>query len=120
MQGDSLRYTDGKVHVFDEGIKLRCTDGKVIGTLLLNVDGIILGIDVGTYLGSLDGSFDGSNDGNIEGLLLVGSLGYTYGKFLGSNEGTKLGCTGGKVSATIFRKVDIITLGIDIGTELGF
>ena len=92
----------------------------MIGTILVNVDGIILGVDVGTYMGSLDGFFDGSNDGNIEGLLLVGSLGYTYGKFLGSNEGTKLGCTGGKVSATIFRKVDIITLGIDIGTEMGF
>ena len=71
-------------------------------------------------MGSLDGFFDGSNDGNIECFLLLGSLVYTDAKFLGSDEGTKLGFTGGKVSGTILRKVDIITLGIDIGTELGF
>ena len=52
--------------------------------------------------------------------MLLGSLVYTDAKFLGSDEGTKLGFTGGKVSGTILRKVDIITLGIDIGTELGF
>ena len=60
------------MHGSDEGIKLGCTDGKVLGTILVNVDGIILGIDVGTYLGSLDGYFDGSNDENLEGLLLGG------------------------------------------------
>ena len=42
MHGDSLGYTEGKVHGYDEGIKLGCTDGKVIGTILG------LGIDVGT------------------------------------------------------------------------
>ena len=47
----------------DEGIKLGSTGGEVLGTILLNVDGITLGLDVGTYLGPLDGSFDGSNDG---------------------------------------------------------
>ena len=54
----------------DEGIKLRSTVGKVLGTILVYVDGITLEIDVGTELGSLDGSFDGYNDDNIEGLLL--------------------------------------------------
>ena len=52
MHGDSLGYTDGKVHGSDEVIKLRCSDGKVLGTILGNLDGIILGLDVGTYLGS--------------------------------------------------------------------
>ena len=39
---------------------------------------------------------------------------------LGSDEGIKLGYTDGKVFGTILGNVDIITLGIDIGTELGF
>ena len=39
----------------DEGIKLGLFGGKVISTILGNVDGIILGIDVGTELGSLYG-----------------------------------------------------------------
>ena len=56
MHGDSLGYTDGKVHGSDEGIKLGCIDAKLLGTILGNVDGIILGIDVGKKLGSLDGS----------------------------------------------------------------
>ena len=42
----------------------------MIGTILVYVDGITLGLDVGTELGSLDGSFGGSNDRNLEGLLL--------------------------------------------------
>ena len=56
MHGDSLGYTDGKVHGYDEGIKLGYTDGNVIVTIPGNVDGIILGLDVGTYLGSVNGS----------------------------------------------------------------
>ena len=51
----------------------------MIGTILVNVDGIILGIDVGTDLGYLDGSLDGYNNDNIEGLSLGGSLEYTDG-----------------------------------------
>ena len=51
----------------DEGIKLGSTDGKVLSTIRVNVDGIILGLDVGTELGSLDGSVDGFNDGKLEG-----------------------------------------------------
>ena len=48
MNGDSLGYTDVKVHGSDEVIKLGCTDGKVLGNILENVDGIMLGIYVGT------------------------------------------------------------------------
>ena len=44
--------------------------GKVIGNILVNVDGITLGLNIGTDLGSLDGSFLGYNDGNLEGLFL--------------------------------------------------
>ena len=38
----------------DKGIKLGLSDGKVIGTIIGNVDVITLGIDVGTDLGSVD------------------------------------------------------------------
>ena len=72
------------------------------------------------YLGSLDGSFDSYNDGNIEGLLLGGSLRYNYGKVIVYVEGIKLGCNDGKVFGIILGNVDRITLGLDIGTELGF
>ena len=47
MHGDSLGYTDGKVHGSDEGVKMGCTDGKVIDAILGNVYVIILGLDVG-------------------------------------------------------------------------
>ena len=40
--GDSLGSTDGKVHGSDEGIKLVLFGGKMLGTILDNVDGIIL------------------------------------------------------------------------------
>ena len=42
----------------------------MIGTILLNIDGIKIGFDVGTDLSSLDGSLDGFNDGNLEGFFL--------------------------------------------------
>ena len=38
----------------DEVIKMGIYDGKVIGTILGNVDIITLGLDIGTELGSLD------------------------------------------------------------------
>ena len=91
----------------------------MLGTIPGNVYGIIHEFDVGTYLGSVDGSFDGSNDGNLEGLFLGGSLGYTDGKLIGSDEVVKLVSTGGKLFVTVFGNVDRITLGIDIETELG-
>ena len=55
MLADALGYTDGKVNVSDADIKLVYTDGKLIGSILRDVDGITLGLDVGTDLGSLDG-----------------------------------------------------------------
>ena len=64
--GDSLEYTDGKLIGSDEGIKLVSADDKVLGIILGNVDGIILGIDDRTDLRSLDESFDGYNDGLFE------------------------------------------------------
>ena len=35
--GDSLVSTDGKVLVYDEGIKLGSTGGKVLGTIIVNM-----------------------------------------------------------------------------------
>ena len=52
-------------------------------------------------MGSLYGSTDYSNDGKLEGLFLGGSLGYTDGKVLYSDEGIKLGSTDGKFIGTI-------------------
>ena len=65
-----MEYTDGKVFGSDECIRLGSSDGKLLDTILGNVDGITLEFDVGKELRYLDGSFDGSNDDNIEGLLL--------------------------------------------------
>ena len=66
----SLVPTYGKVLGYDEVIKLVSTDGKVIGNILVNVDGITLVIDVEIEMGSLYVSFDGSNYGELEGLLI--------------------------------------------------
>ena len=52
--------------------------------------------------------------------MLGGSLEYTDGKVLGSDEGIKLLSTGGKLFVTILVIVDRITLGLGIGSELGF
>ena len=93
-------------------------DGELIGTVLVNVDGITPGIDVGIEMGSLDVSFGGFNDDKPEVLLLEDSLGSTDGKLLGSDEVIKLGSTDGEVIGTILRNVYGITLGIDFGTNL--
>ena len=61
----SLGYTYGKVLGSDEGIKLGLFDDKVLGNILVNVDGITLRLDIGTELGSLDVYFDGYNDDNL-------------------------------------------------------
>ena len=87
---DSRVYTDDKALSSDEGIKLGLSGGKVLGTILGNVNIITLGVDIVTYMSPLDESFGGSNDGNLEGLFLGESLGYTYGKVLGADEGIKL------------------------------
>ena len=120
MLGGSPRYTDDKVPGSDEGIKLGSTDGKVLGTILGNVDGITPGFDSGTYMAPLDRSFDGSNDDNLEGLFLEDSPGYTGGKFIGYNEGIKLGLFDVEVLGTLLRNVYGITLGFSVRTELGF
>ena len=39
---------------------------------------------------------------------------------IGCNEEIKLGSDDGKVLGTILGNVDVITLGIDVGTDLGF
>ena len=92
MLGDSLVSNDGKLLVSDEVIKIGSTDGKVIGTILVNVDGITLGLDIGTNLGSIYGSFDAFNNGKLEVLFLRNSLGSNDGKVLGSDEKTKIYC----------------------------
>ena len=52
---------DGIIIGYDEGIKLGFSCGKVLGAILVNIDGITIELDVGTELGSLDESFDGYN-----------------------------------------------------------
>ena len=47
-------------------------------------------------------------------------MGYTDGKVLGYDEGIKMGSTDDKFFGNILGNVDIITLGLYIGTELGF
>ena len=76
---------------FDSGIKPGSSDGKIIGTVFLNVDGIILGIDIGTDMGSLDVFFDGFNYVELDNLLLGGSMGYTDIKMIASDVGIRLG-----------------------------
>ena len=51
----SLGSIDGKLPGSYEGIKMGYNDVKVIGTILVNVDGITLGIYFGTELDSLYG-----------------------------------------------------------------
>ena len=57
----------------------------MVGNILVNLDGITLGIAVGIELGCLDVFIDGSNDGNLEDLFLGGSLVSTDGKLLCSD-----------------------------------
>ena len=90
MLSDRLGSLDGIELGKNGGNEIGFSYGKVLDTILGNVDRISHGLDIKTDLGSLDGSFDVSNDGNIEGLLLVDSLGYTASKVLGSDEGITL------------------------------
>ena len=113
---NSLEYTDGKVLGSDEVIKLGSTDGKCIGNILGNLDGITLGIHVETELVSLDGFFDSYNNRKLEGVFFGGSLWYTDGKIPGSDEGFKLVYNDGKVIGSILVNLDVITLGLDDGT----
>ena len=115
----SLGYSSGKVFGSDEGIKLGSNGGKVLFNIIVNIYGITLGIDIGTDLGSLDRSLHGSNDWNIKSSFLGGSLRSNDGKVIDSNESIKLGSTEGKVFGTILGNLNVITLGLGVGTDLG-
>ena len=120
MHGESLGYTDGKLLGSYEGITLGLFGGKFIGTIVVNVDEITLGIDNGSNLWSLYGCFGGSNDGNLEVYLYGDSLVYTGGKVLGSGVGINLKYTDGKVLGTLPGNIAGNILGIYVGTELGY
>ena len=79
---------------------------------------------LGTILGDVDGSLyvslDGSKDGKFEGVFLGDLLRSTYVIVLGSDEGIKLVLSDCKALGTILGNVDEITLGIDVGTDLGY
>ena len=105
---------------YDEGIKLGLFDGKVLVTILGNIDVFIHGLDVGTYLSSLDGYLDGFKYNKLEGLWFTDSLVPTDSKVPGSDEGIKLVSKDGKVLGNILVNVDVITIGLDVGTELGY
>ena len=100
----------------DREMRLALSGGKVLGTILRNIDRIAVGVDVGTEQVSLDGSFHFYNGGKREGLLLVGSLGYTDDKFLSTDEGIKLISVYGKVFVAIPEDVCLVKLGIDVET----
>ena len=51
--------------------------------------------------------------------MLVGSLGFTDSKVIGSDEGINMGLFDGEVLGTTLGNVDEITLGLDVGTYLG-
>ena len=46
-------------------------------------------------------------------------LGYIYGKVIVSDKGIKMGSTDSKVLGNILENIDEITLGLDVGTEMG-
>ena len=59
----------------DEDIKPGSTYGRLLGTILGNVDVITLGVGVGIDMGSLDVSFYGYNDDKLDGSFMGESLG---------------------------------------------
>ena len=90
----------------------------MIGTILVNIYGIKLGLDVGTEMLSLDVYIDGSTDCNLEVLFIEGSLGSTDDKVIGSDEGIKLVSTDGKLLGTIIGHLYGIKIGLDVGTDM--
>ena len=92
----------------------------MLGTILLDEDLIILGLNVVTDLGSLEGSFDGAYDVNLDKVLFEGLLGYTSGKLLGSDEGIKLVASGGEVVGTLMEDVYVTLLVLDVSSQLDY
>ena len=117
--GYTLVSTDDNVLGSDERIKIALSSNKLLGTIFGNIYIIILGIDVWKKLVSLYGSFDGYKYGKLEVLFIVGSLVSIDDKVLSYDEGIIIGPTDGEVIDTILGNVDGITLGLNIGTELG-
>ena len=103
----------------DRDMKLALSGSKMLGTILVNIDGITHGIGLGTYQVSLDGSFDGYNGGKCEGLFIGGSLGYTDNKLVGTDEVITLISDVGKELGIILEYVPGVTFGLDDKTELG-
>ena len=79
----------------------------------------MIDIYFGTDLVSLDASFDGSYDVMLERIFILGTLESTHVRVLGSDESVKMVLSSYKVRGTIFGNVHVITLGLDVGTEIG-
>ena len=94
------------------------SDVKVFITILVVEYWITSWLDVVTELVSLDESFDGSYDGKLEVFFPEFLLWSFDSKFIGSDEGNKLGSTDGKVIENILVNVDVIILGLDVVTDL--
>ena len=104
---------------YDEDIKLGSNNGELMGIVLGGTDVITFGYDVVTELLYLYISFDGSTDGNLGGVFLGDSLVSTDDNKFGTNERIKLGLFDDEVLVTLLGNIVRITLGIDVGIELG-
>ena len=108
--------TDVKVLGTNEGIKLGMCYGKMVGTMLWNLDGITFGNNVETELGSLDGYFDFYNDFKLEILLIRDLLGFTDVNVLWCMEAIKLRSSDDEAIGGILWYKYGITLELDVGT----
>ena len=88
----------------------------MIGILLGNLDGIILGLDVGTDLVSLDGFFEVSNDRNLRYYCLEIHWNLLIVKLLALMKASNLDLLVLTFFGTILGNVDEIILGLDVGT----
>ena len=94
----NLGYTDGIVPGSDEGINFDLLMVKCL-ELYLEIEGV---------------------DGKLENFLNGYLLGYNDNILLLSDEGIKLRLSNGKVLGTVLGNNDIITLGLDDGTDMGY
>ena len=99
-----------------EGTKLGVSDGKMVGTVLWDVDVITLEVNIETYLVFLDRSCDCCKYEKLECLLLGNSLKSIDVKVLGSDERIILGLFDSKVLGTVPWNVYGIKLWLDVGT----